>query len=228
MARVYVHPLPVRIWHWINAFGFVIMILTGFQIRYVGLVELMPFRSAVLLHNGVGFVLIGNFFIWLVFYLFSDKIRVYHPDLSPTRHFLASIRQMRFYGYGIFKGEPNPHHISAYRKFNAMQSMAYQVMMLLLVPLQFYTGLLLWDVERFTGMIDVLGGVTCCRYGARSHLHLLRRIHLHSSLPCEPRSHADGALQGDDLGLRRRRGRARNRVIPGGYPLVAAFDEPKA
>ena len=159
MARVYVHPLPVRIWHWINAFGFVIMILTGFQIRYVGLVELMPFRSAVLLHNGVGFVLIANFFIWLVFYLFSDKIRVYHPDLSPTRHFLASIRQMRFYGYGIFKGEPNPHHISVYRKFNAMQSMAYQVMMLLLVPLQFYTGLLLWDVERFTGMIDVLGGV---------------------------------------------------------------------
>jgi thiosulfate reductase cytochrome b subunit len=40
-----------------------------------------------------------------------------------------------------------------------MQGMTYQVIMLLLVPLQFYTGLLLWDVDRFSPMIDVLGGV---------------------------------------------------------------------
>jgi thiosulfate reductase cytochrome b subunit len=159
MERLYVHPLPVRIWHWTNAFGFVVMIISGFQIRYVGLLDLMSFRTAVVLHNWVGFILIANFFVWLLFYLFSDKIKVYHPDLSLTRHFLASVRQLRFYGYGIFKGEPNPHSISVYKKFNAMQSMAYQVMMLLLVPLQFYTGVLLWDVERFAGMIDMLGGV---------------------------------------------------------------------
>ena len=36
MQRIYVHPLPVRIWHWINALGFVLLILTGVQIRYVG------------------------------------------------------------------------------------------------------------------------------------------------------------------------------------------------
>ena len=159
MPRIYVHPLPVRIWHWINALGFVTMIVTGFQIRYIGLIDLMPFRAAIVLHNWVGFVLIANFFVWLLFYLFTDKITVYHPDLSPTRQFRRSIRQMWYYGYGIFKGEPNPHHISVYQKFNAMQGMTYQVIMLLLVPLQFYTGVLLWDVERFSGMIDALGGV---------------------------------------------------------------------
>jgi thiosulfate reductase cytochrome b subunit len=159
MARIYVHPLPVRIWHWINALGFVTMIVTGFQIRYIGLIDVMSFRTAVVAHNWMGFVLIGNFFVWLVFYLFSDKITVYHPDLSPTRQFRRSIRQMWYYGYGIFKGEPNPHHISVYQKFNAMQGMTYQVIMLLLVPLQFYTGLLLWDVNRFSPMIDLLGGV---------------------------------------------------------------------
>ena len=63
----------------------------------------------------------------------SDKIRVYHPELSPTKHFRASFRQALFYGYGIFKGEPNPHHVSVYQKFNSMQSMSYQVIMLLLV-----------------------------------------------------------------------------------------------
>jgi thiosulfate reductase cytochrome b subunit len=159
MPRIYVHPLPVRIWHWINALGFLAMIFTGLQIRYIGLIDLVAFRTAVNLHNWIGFVLIGNFFVWLLFYLFSDKIRVYHPELSPVKHFRASFRQAMFYGYGIFKGEPNPHHVSVYQKFNSMQSMSYQVIMLLLVPIQFYTGLLLWDVKLFPAMIDALGGV---------------------------------------------------------------------
>ena len=60
MQRIYVHPLPVRIWHWINAFGFVAMIITGFQIRYIGSIDLMSFRTAVVLHDWIGFVLIGN------------------------------------------------------------------------------------------------------------------------------------------------------------------------
>ncbi len=159
MERIYVHPLPVRIWHWINAVGFVAMILTGVQIRYVGFLDVMSFRLAVELHNWIGFALIANFFIWLLFYLFSDKIKAYHPELSPTKHFRASFRQLQYYGYGIFKGDPNPHHVSAYRKFNPMQSMLYQVIMLLLVPIQFYTGILLWDVKRFSGAVAMLGGV---------------------------------------------------------------------
>ena len=67
MQSIYVHPLPVRIWHWINAFGFIAMIMTGVQIRYVGLVDVMPFKSAVVLHNWIGFVLIANFFLWFLF-----------------------------------------------------------------------------------------------------------------------------------------------------------------
>jgi len=159
MKRLYIHPLPVRIWHWINASGFVLLVLTGLQIRYLGVVDVLPFKVAVIVHNWVGFTLIGNFFIWLLFYLFTDKIRVYHPELSPTKYFRDSFRQIQYYGYGIFKGEPNPHHVSAYHKFNAVQSMSYQIIMMLIVPVQFYTGLLLWDVKRFAGAVEFFGGV---------------------------------------------------------------------
>lgn len=65
MHRLYVHPLPVRIWHWTNALGFILMILTGIQIRYIGTVNVMPFKAAVDWHNWIGLVLIANFFIWL-------------------------------------------------------------------------------------------------------------------------------------------------------------------
>ncbi|MGE5097822.1 MAG: cytochrome b/b6 domain-containing protein [Betaproteobacteria bacterium] len=159
MNRIYVHPLPVRIWHWINALGFVTLILTGLQIRYGELVHLVPFAMAVSVHNTVGFVLIANYFIWLCFYLFTDKITVYHPELRPQVYFRDAIRQALYYGYGIFKGAPNPHHVTAYKKFNALQSTMYQIIMILLVPIQFYTGVLLWDVDRFAGSIGFFGGV---------------------------------------------------------------------
>ena len=159
MQKIYVHPLPVRIWHWTNAAGFILLILTGVQIRYLDLFSVISFKAAVELHNAIGFVLIANFFVWLGFYLFTDKIKVYHPELSPVKHFKASFRQLQFYGYGIFKGAANPHHISAYHKFNALQSVAYQIIMMLLVPLQFFTGLLLWDLKRFADWVDFFGGV---------------------------------------------------------------------
>jgi thiosulfate reductase cytochrome b subunit len=159
MKKLYIHPLPVRIWHWTNAVGFVLLIATGFQIRYLDLMQLMSFRNAVAIHNWVGFILIANFFVWLGFYLFTDKIKVYHPELNPRKYFSESWKQIQFYGYGIFKGDPNPHHPNEYRKFNPLQSMMYQIIMMLLVPLQFFTGVLLWDIGRFSSTVEALGGL---------------------------------------------------------------------
>jgi len=159
MQTIYVHPLPVRIWHWINACGCVLLVLSGIQVRYVGLVDLVSFRTAVAVHNWIGFVIIANFFVWLLFYMFSDRIRVYHPELNLMKHFRGSLRQLLYYGYGIFKGDPNPHHVSIYRKFNPLQSMTYQIVMLLLLPVQAFTGVLLWDLSRFSSIVAFLGGV---------------------------------------------------------------------
>lgn len=159
MKRLYIHPLPVRIWHWTNAVGFIALIVTGVQIRYAEVIGLMDFKTAIAVHNAVGFVLIANYFVWLIFYLVTDKIVVYHPELNPQAYFRKALKQIAFYGYGIFKGHPNPHHASAYRKFNALQSMTYQVVMMILVPLQFYTGVVLWDMNRFAGTVELLGGV---------------------------------------------------------------------
>ena len=159
MARIYLHPLPVRIWHWTNAIGFILMILTGMQIRYVGLIDVVSFRTAVTVHNFVGFVLIANFFVWLAFYLSSDRIRAYHSELNPKKHFTGAMRQIYYYAFGIFRGEPNPFHATPYNKFNPLQSMIYQIIMMFCLPVQIYTGILLWDVQRFQAQVDFLGGV---------------------------------------------------------------------
>ncbi len=197
MKKVYIHPLPVRAWHWINAFGFVFMIVTGLQLRYPEIFGFTSFRQAVELHNTVGFVLIANYFLWLGFYLLSDRIKIYHPELNPRKHFEDSIRQVLYYGRGIFRGDPNPHHSGPYDKFNPMQKMAYQVIMLLVVPVQFATGLLLWDVKRFDGAVSLLGGGQGGGHRPCAVLHLLRILPLRALLPRHPRSYAVGPLQGD-------------------------------
>lgn len=159
MKRIYLHPLPVRIWHWINAFGFLTLISSGVQIRYLDYFQVLSFKTAVVIHNWTGFVLIANFFLWLGFYLFTDKIVAYLPEMNAKKFFESAWRQLKFYGYGIFLGEENPHQPTMYHKFNALQIMMYQILMLLLVPIQFISGLLLWDVHRFAFVVGLLGGV---------------------------------------------------------------------
>ncbi|MDE2184486.1 MAG: cytochrome b/b6 domain-containing protein [Alphaproteobacteria bacterium] len=159
MRKLYVHQLPIRIWHWINAIGCVLLVLTGIQIRYVGLIDVLPFRTAVIYHDWIGAIIVGNFFVWLLSYMFSVRIRVYHPELDPIELFRGCVRQAIYYSYGIFKGAPNPFHLSRTRKFNPLQSLTYQIVMLLLLPIQCFTGILLWDLSRFSRVVDMLGGV---------------------------------------------------------------------
>jgi thiosulfate reductase cytochrome b subunit len=157
--EMYINPLPVRIWHWLNALGFIVLILSGTQIRYVEMFNVMSFETAVRTHNWVAFTVIANYFVWLGFYLFSDKITVYHPELNMKKFFTKAIAQMQYYSYGIFTGEKSPHKVMPHDKFNPMQSITYQIVMLLVVPVQFLTGIMMWDMKRFESWIEFLGGI---------------------------------------------------------------------
>jgi thiosulfate reductase cytochrome b subunit len=157
--ETYINPLPVRIWHWINALGFVLLILTGFQLRYTDIFNLMTFEAAVKLHNWVGFTVIANYFLWLGYYLFSDRITNYHPVLDAERFFRNFFLQARYYSYGIFKGERSPHRVRPEDKFNPLQKLTYQLIMLIAAPINFITGLMMWDVKRFEGWIETMGGI---------------------------------------------------------------------
>jgi thiosulfate reductase cytochrome b subunit len=159
MHRIYLHPLPVRIWHWINAVTCVTLFLTGIQIRYVGLINLVSFRTAVAVHNWMGFVLIANFCVWLGFYLFSDKITTYQAELNPLKFFRGCMRQAIYYSWGILVGAPSPFHPTEHRKFNPLQAITYQILMILLLPIQCLTGILLWNLVRFSGAATFFGGV---------------------------------------------------------------------
>lgn len=156
-SKMYVHPAPVRVWHWINAAGVVLLVLTGAQIRFAEQMNLMSLQKAISVHNYAGFTVLGAYLLWLFYYFTTGKIQTYLPNLK-TFHTQA-IRQIKFYGYGIFKGDPNPYSISPENKFNPLQEMAYVKLMFIMLPAQIITGLFLWQVKRFGDYIGFLGGI---------------------------------------------------------------------
>ena len=160
MKKVYLHPLPIRIWHWVNALAFIILIVTGAQVRFGNVMHLFSFETAVTIHSLTGFILIANYFIWLVYYLLTGNIKIYIPPLHhPVEFAKKAIVQAKFYGGGIMVGAHNPHHSTFDHKFNPMQQVSYLMIMVLLIPLQLITGLLLWDPKLFSPIINIAGGI---------------------------------------------------------------------
>lgn len=154
---MYVHPAPVRVWHWVNAVGFIILILTGIQIRFAEMVNWFSLEEAIKLHNYVGFVVIAVYGLWVSYYFGTMKIKLYFPN--PRTFVPNAIKQLKYYGAGIFRGEPNPHQMTPDNKFNALQKNAYVGIMFVFLPAQMITGLFLWRVKRFENYIDLIGGI---------------------------------------------------------------------
>ena len=154
---MYVHPAPVRVWHWVNAVGFIILIITGIQIRFAEMVNWFSLEEAIKLHNYVGFVVIAAYGLWVSYYFGTMKIKLYFPN--PRTFVPNAIKQLKYYGAGIFRGEPNPHQMTPDNKFNALQKNAYVGIMFVFLPAQMITGLFLWRVKRFENYIDLIGGI---------------------------------------------------------------------
>jgi len=154
---IYIHPAPVRVWHWLNAFFCIVLIVTGLQLRFAEVFTFLALEDAVKLHNYAGFGLIANYGLWVAFYFGTGRIRIYFPD--PRTFVPMAIKQIRYYTMGIFRQEPNPHQITAENKFNVLQKQAYISIMFLFLPAQMITGLFLWRIKNFDQYITLLGGI---------------------------------------------------------------------
>ena len=157
---VYLHALPIRVWHWLHAIAFVTLILTGVQIRFPEAFRLFGgYRAAVYLHNTAGIVLAVTMLYWLLYYVVIAHTvgRMYVPSGEDLKHGL--VRQVIFYFFNYFRGKPNPFHATPENKFNALQKLAYLVIMFVFMPLVIVTGILLLDVALLRDVLFMAGGI---------------------------------------------------------------------
>jgi len=158
--KIYLTPTPIRIWHWLNAFGIVTLILTGAEIRFPEYIQLLGnYKAAVRLHNTAGVVVALSFALWFIYYGFVARnlLRIYVPSVNDFRH--GMIRQATFYCYQYFKGGANPHQTTPDDKFNALQKTAYAAIMFVFTPLVILTGVLLMNVSPLRSMVMAVGGL---------------------------------------------------------------------
>lgn len=157
---IYLTPMPVRIWHWINALGIVTLCVTGIQIRFPEYVNIFgTYKAAISLHNTAGITVSIFYAIWLGYYLIvkGNLFKLYVPNTYDIK--MGIFRQVLFYFYHFFKGGPSPHHATPDDKFNPMQKVAYMGLMLVLMPLVILTGILILNVAPLREMIMLLGGL---------------------------------------------------------------------
>ena len=157
---IYLTPMPVRIWHWLNAFGIVTLTLTGIQIRFPEYVSIFgAYKAAIRLHNTAGAVVSVSYLLWLLYYLFIGRnlIKLYVPTVDDLKS--GILRQAYFYFLAYFVGRPNPHHTRPDNKFNPMQKAAYLVIMLVLLPLVILSGFLLMYVAPLRTVMMLIGGI---------------------------------------------------------------------
>lgn len=131
--RIMVFSRFERFWHWSQMALIFILLFTGFAIH--GLHNLVDFKTAVLIHTWSAMVLVV---LW-IFAIF------WHITTGTWRHYVPTtdglFRIIRFYAYGIFKGEHHPYRKAYWRKHNPLQAMAYLSLKLILFPSIWVTGI---------------------------------------------------------------------------------------
>ncbi|MCX5815798.1 MAG: cytochrome b/b6 domain-containing protein [Proteobacteria bacterium] len=157
MSNIYLHPLPLRVWHWINASIVFVLIVTGIQLRIPDIHIFESYSIVVLIHKCFGFALAGSFLFWLFYYIFTGGFKKhYRFNLNDIRNMP---QQALYYSFSIFKGGKNPFQPTPENKFNALQKIAYLSVMFLCVPVITITGILFSDILYFFSWIRAIGGV---------------------------------------------------------------------
>jgi thiosulfate reductase cytochrome b subunit len=141
MINIYLYTRYERFWHWLQGLLIILLLLTGFEIH--GQYALFGFQTAVKVHNFVGLSWLIAF-AFFVFWIFTTgEWRQYVPT---TKKMLSVIR---YYAYGIFRGEPHPVPKRKEAKHNPLQRLTYLSLAAFLLPFQMATGFLYWGYNSW-------------------------------------------------------------------------------
>lgn len=122
-----------RLWHWSQVASIFLLLFTG--ARLMGLHQILPFGLAVTLHTLVALALL---LLWAfaTFWLFTTEA---WKQFIPTHNGLRQV--VRFYAWGVFRGEEHPFRKKYQRRHNPLQLLAYLALKLMLFPAIWMTGL---------------------------------------------------------------------------------------
>ncbi len=139
---MYLYPKWIRAWHLLNAAMFIILIITGISMQYTdkeNAAYIVGFEKAVKWHNFAAIVLILNYIFFVSGNILTHNGKYYR--LGEKGFFSNLKKQMRYYSWGMFKGEKHPFPVTEERKFNPLQKFSYVLAMYVAFPLLIISGI---------------------------------------------------------------------------------------
>jgi thiosulfate reductase cytochrome b subunit len=167
MSAIYLYPLWLRLWHWLNAVLFILLMVTGASMHFAGTPWLLSFDTAVPLHNISGMLLTISWVVFVLGNLFTSNGR--HYQVRFRGFFQRLFTQMGYYGYGIFHNAPHPFHVTEEMKLNTLQQISYIGVMYALMPLLIISG---WSFLYSVYLPETLFGIGTVWLIAMAHLTL--------------------------------------------------------
>lgn len=156
---MYLYPKWIRAWHLLNAAMFLILIITGISMQYTdkeNAAYVVGFAKAVKWHNFAAIVLILNYIFFVTGNMLTQNGRYYRLG---EKGFLSNLRkQLKYYSWGMFKGEKHPFPVTEERKFNPLQKFTYVLAMYVAFPLLIISGIgLLLPEITITSIFGISG-----------------------------------------------------------------------
>ena len=154
--RIKIHPLYVRVFHWINAVAMVLMIMSGWQIYNAApLFEALRFPKALTLggwlgggiqfHFAVMWVFVINLLIYFLVSIISGHYRRSLFPVTPSS-ILSDLSK-------ALRGKL-PHSVGSY---NSVQKISYIGVIVLMLAV-FLSGLVIWKSVQFQTLGLLFGG----------------------------------------------------------------------
>ncbi len=131
--KVMIYSRFERFWHWTQMALIVTLLFTGFRIH--GLHHMISFELADRIHT---LSAAGVMVLWLFVIVWLLTTGAW-KQFMPTSQGLW--RVIRFYSYGIFKGESHPFRKAYRRKLNPLQTLTYVSLKLALFPAIWFSGI---------------------------------------------------------------------------------------
>lgn len=177
------HPLIVRLTHWINAAAMVVMVMSGWEIHNAHPIAPFPFPSTITLGGGlIGalqwhfaamWVLAANGLLYVAYGLLSGRFRHKLLPVSPR----AAIRD----GLAALRGQLGHDDLSVY---NGVQRLLYAGVILLGV-LIVMSGIAIWKPVQFGWLTALMGDFDTARiihFIAMSGIVLFAAVHVPMAL----------------------------------------------
>jgi thiosulfate reductase cytochrome b subunit len=150
------HPIPLRVMHWINAISMILMVMSGWKIYNDEVIfGFLHFPDAITLGIWAQHALQWHFFVMWILALNGLGYLAYGVFTGRFRRMLLPIRLREIIQELIAALTFRLKHTDL-THYNAVQKLLYLGIILIII-LQVVTGIAIWKPVQFSGLVSLFG-----------------------------------------------------------------------